>query len=245
MVMESSPSHVLHLLREHHVPTDAYGAPLPGALGPAIKAVLAGLDVDVLTAGVPGVQVLLRELSLPFGDDKRVAPILGFQLESLLPRPLDTMVYDWHLLEKTPEGAQLLCPAADKQWLEQWLAEVRSGGAEPRHLTLSTLAQQTHAAPGSVGGRRAHTGGGRSRSPGDAGDAVEGWQGDVDPALSRGGHHVTQALARALNLVYADAEHVKHHELDLRACRGVEPAEHAPGARRGAGARARCCASSR
>src|SRR5262245_60332054 len=103
-VMESSLRRISFVeLREHHVPTDAHGMPLAGALAPAIKAVLAGLDVDVLSAGVPGVQVLLRELSLPFADEKRVAPILGFQLESLLPRPLETMVYDWHLLEKTPE----------------------------------------------------------------------------------------------------------------------------------------------
>ena len=69
MVMESSLRRLSFVeLREHHVPTDALGAPLPGALGPAVRAVLQGVDSDVLTAGVPGVQVLMREVTLPFGE---------------------------------------------------------------------------------------------------------------------------------------------------------------------------------
>jgi len=217
MVMESSLRRMSFVeLRQHHLPVDAHGMSLPGELGPAIKAVLARLDVDVLTVGVPGVQVLLRELTLPFSDEKRVAPILGFQLESLLPRPLDTMVYDWHVLKKTTDGAQLLCPAADKHWLEQWLTEVRSGGTEPRHLTLSTLA---------MGNLAPHL---DLSAAGDKPIAIIDLghrttqvtmlrNGEVEAirALSRGGHQVTQALAKAFGLAYADAEHIKHQELDL------------------------------
>jgi len=231
MVMESNLRRMsFSRLREHRVPTDALGVPLAGGLGPAIKAVLEGLDVDVLTAGVPGVQVLMRELSLPFGDEKRVAPILGFQLESLLPRPLDTMVYDWHLLRKTADGAQILCPAADKQWLDGWVAELRAGGAEPRHLTLSRLA---------LGNLAPHL-----ELP-DVGDRAVAFidlghrttqvtlmrHGQVEAIrpLARGGHAVTQALSRACGLAYADAEHIKHHELDLsgETPPGVDPADHA------------------
>ncbi len=231
MVMESSLRRMSFVeLRQHHLPVDAYGMPLPGELGPAIKAVLARLDVDVLTVGVPGVQVLLRELNLPFSDEKRVAPILGFQLESLLPRPLETMVYDWHVLKKTPDGAQLLCPAADKQWLEQWLTEVRTGGTEPRHLTLSALA---------MGNLAPHL---DLSEAGDKPIAVIDLghrttqvtmlkNGEVEAirALSRGGHQVTQAIAKALGVAYADAEHIKHLELDLsgETPAGVTPQEHA------------------
>lgn len=230
MVLESSLRRMSFVaLREHHLPVDAHGLPLAGELPAAIKAVLQGLDVDVLTAGVPGVQVLLRELSLPFADEKRVAPVLGFQLESLLPRPLDTMVYDWHVLKKTPEGAQLLCPAADKQWLDQWLGEVRAGGAEPRHLTLSTLAMGNlvpHLDLSEVGGRPVVVIdlGHRSTQL----TLLKDGQVEAVRALSRGGHQVTQALARALGVAYADAEQVKHTGLDLTGALpdGVGAAEH-------------------
>jgi len=228
MVMESSLRRLSFVeLREHHVPTDALGAPLPGALGPAVRAVLQGVDSDVVTAGVPGVQVLMREVTLPFGDEKRVAPILGFQLESLLPRPLESVVYDWHLLKKTPDGAQLLCPAADKQWLEGWLAEVRAGGAEPRHLTLSTLAMDNlapHVSGLTEGAVAVIDFGHRATQV----TVLKDGKLEAVRALSRGGHQVTQALARALGVAYADAEHIKHHELDLsgEAPPGVDAREH-------------------
>ncbi len=231
MVLESSLRRMSFMeMREHHLPVDAHGMPLPGELPAAIRAVLKGIDVDVLAAGVPGVQVLLRELSLPFSDEKRIAPILGFQLESLLPRPLETMVYDWHVLKKTPDGAQLLCPAADKQWLEQWLHEVRAGGAEPRHLTLSSLAMENLTPHLDL-----------SEVPTDRPIAIvdlghrttqvtllKGGEVEAVRALSRGGHQVTQGLARALSLAYADAEHIKHHELDLsgNTPAGVDEYEH-------------------
>lgn len=231
MVMESSLRRVSFVdLREHHLPVDAHGMPLPGELSAAVRAVLAGLDVDVLTIGVPGVQVLLRELTLPFGDDKRVSPVLGFQLESLLPRPIETMVYDWHVLEKGPDGAQLLCAAADKEWFEGWLAELREGGAEPRHLTLSTLAidnltPHIEVPQASEGPVAVIDLGHRSTQV----TLLEGGKVKAIRALARGGHQVTQALARTLGLAYADAEHIKHHELDLSGALppGVDADEHA------------------
>lgn len=233
MVMESSLRRVSFVeLREHHLPVDAHGAPLPEVLAGAVRAVLARLDVDVLTVGVPGVQVLMRELTLPFADEKRVTPVLGFQLESLLPRSLDTMVYDWHVIAKDAEGAHILCPAADKQWFEQWLGELRAGGAQPRHVTLATLAMDNlvpHLDLSELADQGAPVAivdlGHRSTQV----TLLRNGKVEAVRALARGGHQVTQALARALGLAYADAEHLKHHELDLggRAPEGVSPAEHA------------------
>ena len=60
MVLESSLRRMSFMeMREHHLPVDAHGMPLPGELPAAIRAVLKGIDVDVLAAGVPGVQVPL------------------------------------------------------------------------------------------------------------------------------------------------------------------------------------------
>jgi type IV pilus assembly protein PilM len=215
MVVQSSLRRLtLTELREHHIPIDATGSPVPGELSASVKAVLAGLEADVLVAGVPGTQVLLRELDLPFSDDKNVAQVLPFRLEGLLPRPIETMVHDWHLLRKTATGAQMLCPAADKQWLEQWLKEVRGGGAEPRQLTLSMLAAenlfahldappQTTVALVDIGHRSTQL------------SLVKDGRIEGVRALSRGGHQVTQAIARGLSLPYPDAEHLKHTALRL------------------------------
>ncbi|MBL8784853.1 MAG: pilus assembly protein PilM [Deltaproteobacteria bacterium] len=233
MVMESSLRRVnLVELREHHIPADAFGQPLADGLGAAIRAVLSGVDADVIVAGIPGVQVLTRELALPFSDEKRVGPILGFQLESLLPRPLETMVYDWHVLRKTAEGASLLCPAADKVWLEDWLTQVRTGGADPRQLTLGSIAIENLVPHLDMGVEE----GGVERVVAviDLGHRssevtlLRGGKLEGIRALSRGGHQVTQALARQLQIAYADAEHLKHEglRLDGEVPDGVDELEH-------------------
>lgn len=202
-------------LREHHVPTDAFGSPLPGELGPSIRAALADLDYDAVVAGVPGLQVLLREVELPFADDKSVAPVLPFRLDGLLPRPVDTMVYDWHVLKKTPEGATILCPAADKTWLESWLSEVRSSGVEPRQLTLSMLAMENLAAHLDLGAADDGVAfvdlGHRSTQV----SVLRAGKLESVRAISRGGHQITQAIARALEIAYPDAERLKHTALTL------------------------------
>lgn len=226
MVMQSSLRRMsLVELREHHVPTDAFGAPLPGELGASIRALLAGIDADAIVAGVPGVQVLLREVELPFTEEKSIAPVLAFRLDGLLPRPVETMVYDWHMLRKGPEGSLLLCPAADKIWLEHWLAEVRSGGADPRQLTLSMLAIENlspHLDLPLEDGTVAFVDLGHRATQLSL---VRHGRVEAVRAISRGGHQVTQAIAKALGIAYHDAERAKHEDLRIDSMPGGIPGE--------------------
>lgn len=220
MVLQSSLRRMaLTELREHHLPTDAFGSPLVGETSSAVRAVLADLDADAVVAGVPGLQVLLREVELPFADEKSVTPVLAFRLDGLLPRPVETMVYDWHVLRKEPDRTQILCPAADKNWLEGWLREVRAGGAEPRQLTLTMLTAEnlaTHLAShdGAVAAEEAVALvdlGHRSSQV----TLLRGGKVDAVRAISRGGHQVTLAIAKAFELAYPDAERMKHTALTL------------------------------
>ncbi|MFO0751054.1 MAG: pilus assembly protein PilM [Myxococcota bacterium] len=230
MVLESSLRKMSFVgFREHHLPVDANGQALPDELAAAVKATIGDLDVDIVSTAVPGVQVLTREVRLPFSDAKRIAPVLGFQLESLLPRPIETVVYDWHVLKKDAEGATLLCPAADKAWLQGWLSELKAGGAEPRYVTLTSLAL------GQLGAHLSMDAGDRPWAIIDMGHRSTQItlvrQGRVEAfrTLARGGHHVTQAIARALGVSYADAEHAKHSQVSLVGDEAHSPLARAAG----------------
>jgi len=230
MVLQSSlRKQALVGFREHHLPVDAAGQPLPGELPAAIRATLANLDVDVLATAVPGVQVLTRELKLPFSDPKRISSTLGFQLESKLPRSIDTVVYDWHMLKKEPDGATLLCPAADKIWLEGFLKELKAAGTEPRYVTLGALAMG-HLTP--------HVSVDAVERPWvflDMGHRatqitlVRNGKVEAFRTLSRGGHHVTQAIARQLGVSYSDAEHAKHKQASVAGDATMSPISRAAG----------------
>ena len=80
-------------------------------------------DFDALATAVSGGRIMSRELELPFSDDRRIRSVLGFQLEGKLPADLDDLVYDYTLLEEDDEQARLLCPAVDRQWLADFLAD--------------------------------------------------------------------------------------------------------------------------
>ncbi|TNF24382.1 MAG: hypothetical protein EP329_25010 [Deltaproteobacteria bacterium] len=215
--------------REHHIPSDANGGVLEGEVEASIAATLRGLDRDAITAALPGTNVLMRELELPFADDKRIQSVLGFQLESVLPRPLDEVVYDYQLLRETEDGATLLCAAVDRVKLDPWLTTLQAAGADPRVVTTTGLATAnllSHLAVDT---------GGRSIAFVDLGHRTTtvtiARDGRVDAVrtISRGGHQLTQALARGLDLDYAEAEQLKHEgvRFDGYLPPGVDEAAHA------------------
>ena len=71
---------------EHHLPRDPAGRLVDENVSGAVRACLREFkDWDTVCTAFPGKKVMIRELELPFSDDKRIKSILGFQLEDQLP----------------------------------------------------------------------------------------------------------------------------------------------------------------
>ncbi len=218
MVVESSLRRSTFVAwREHHIPHDATGQSLPGELEAALASTLSGLDADHQVAEVSPAQLLTREIELPFSDPKRIEQVLDFQLESVIPRPLDTLITDYQLLEKKDGGARLLCASHDKAALRSWIGTLERGGVTPRTLTLGATALENVLPHLKV-----------ATEVGDAPLAL------VDlghrtttvtlfqhgrmvayRTVARGGHQLTQALARELDIGYSDAEGIKHRAVTI------------------------------
>jgi len=215
--------------REHHIPSDAAGGGLEGEIEAAIAATLRGLDPDGITSAIPGTNVLMRELELPFADDKRIQSVLGFQLESVLPRPLEEVVYDYQLLRETEDGANLLCAAVDRVKLDPWLTTLQTAGADPRVVTTTGLATANLLKHLSVDTQE------RSVAFIDLGHRtttvtiVRNDRVEAVRTISRGGHQLTRALSKGLDLDYAEAEQLKHEgvRFDGYLPEGVGEADHA------------------
>ena len=102
---------------EHHLPRSTDGALLGDDRVSSLKALMREVrPPEVFATAVAGRHAMTRELSLPFSDDKKIATVLGFELEELLPLDIDELVYDYEPLESGPDGANLLCAAVDKAW---------------------------------------------------------------------------------------------------------------------------------
>jgi len=226
MVVESSLRRSnLVAFREHHLPLDATGHPMPGELEAAVRKTMAGLEAEHHVCQVSATEVLTREIELPFSDPKRIAQVLNFQLESIIPRPISTLVTDYQLLAKKADGALLLCAAIDQKALSDWIDKVGKAGVNPRTLTVASMALENiaphvtrvaHDAPAGAVNVLVDVGHRSTTVTIIAAGKVQAFR-----TFARAGHQITLALARKFELSYQDAEGIKHRAVT------VEPTEAA------------------
>ncbi len=232
-VLESSLRRAqLVAYHEHHIPSGPAGASLEGAQEAAITATLRALEPDALIAAVPGSSLLTREIQLPFSDEKRVAQVLGFELETVIPRPIEEVVYDYQIVREDEDGTTLLCPAVDRGRLESWLATLREAGADPRFLTATGISAEELVGHVEVEGAEVVALvdlGHRTTTV----SVVSNGRVEAMRTISRGGHQLTLALSRGMEVDYAQAEHIKHTgvRFDGYLPEGIEEADHGARAR--------------
>jgi type IV pilus assembly protein PilM len=216
---------------EHHLPRGVDGNLLNSDRVTSLQALLREVrPPEVIMTAVAGRHVMTREIALPFSDDKKIATVLGFELEELLPLDIDELVYDYEPLETGPDGANLLCAAVNKVWFSEFLAELQAADIDPKVVTLDAVAYAHLLA--SLGDETEMEGNIALVDVGHETTSVTVVQsGRVRTArtIARGGHHVTLALMKGLDVDYARAESIKHTRLriDGHLPPDVSEAEHA------------------
>jgi type IV pilus assembly protein PilM len=216
---------------EHHLPRGVDGNLLNADRTSSLQALFREIrPAEAVATAVAGRYAMTRELSLPFSDDKKIATVLGFELEELLPLDIDQLVYDYEPLEQGPDGANLLCAAVDKAWFSGFLAELQAADIDPKVVTLDAMAYAHLLA--SLGEETEAEGcvalvdvGHETTSV----TVVQGGRVRTARTIARGGHHITMALMKGLEVDYARAESIKHTRLriDGHLPPDVSEAEHA------------------
>ncbi len=168
-------------------------------------------DADTLTAALPGEQGTWRRLSLPFTDPRQIQETLGFELERYLPFSHDDIVYDHMVLERQEARSELVAVAARKEDFERFLARLTEADVDPRYVGLAPL-EYTHLArqlAGRYAAPVAIVDVGAART--DVAVVHDGlvW---FTRTIPQGGDRVTAALARALEVEWAEAESLKVDE---------------------------------
>jgi general secretion pathway protein L len=163
---------------------------------------------DVVTyAAIPGDQVSIRVLELPFSDPRKLDSVIGYELESQIPHDIDDVVID-HQVVATGETNKVLCAAVRRDVIRELLKALAAAGAPPRALYVAPLcygAVAARALPGEPG----------PLAIVDIGHLrtnvciVKGGKLTFGRTLSRGGRHLTLALAAAYQMKVEDAERGK------------------------------------
>jgi type II secretory pathway component PulL len=109
-----------------------------GVLAGALRELLASLGStpDSIIVAVDGMRVSLRHVLLPMGARKRIAEVLPFELEALLPFPTDQALIDYQEVGQRENELNVLAAAAPEAAIEELLELLAAGGVSPRELAV-------------------------------------------------------------------------------------------------------------
>jgi Tfp pilus assembly PilM family ATPase len=178
----------------------------------AIREGLGRVSSDaMLYVALPGDLTSIRSLELPFGDPRKIDQVIGYELEGQIVHALDEVVFD-HVTVRTDEaGSSVLAVAAKQTDVAATLDALRGGDIDPRSLFAAPVVY--HALE--IDDARVDAESGKVPAILDIGhlrsnlfigrDGV----GIAARTITRGGHHLTMALADGLGLEPAKAEEWK------------------------------------
>jgi len=95
---------------------------------------------ETVVCAIPGDFVLTRFLSFPFRDRKRIAEVVGFELEDHIPYDIDEVVYDYQVIAQGDDSSKILAVAVPRERLEPFLQDLKAVGVDPKVLSFGPWA---------------------------------------------------------------------------------------------------------
>lgn len=180
-----------------------------------------GLHWDSLITVIPGQSVACREISLPFGNVKKVEQTIQFELENFLPFPIDEVAYDFHIVRNDKTSSDVLVAYVTKAALGKFLSTMQGGGMDPRRVGVegAELINLMHIGMVPPDGSYAMVDIGHSKT---TLTICQGKRLIFLRTILIGGRHYTEAIAHALNVPVEEAEKLKI-EIGQLPIEGEEP----------------------
>ncbi len=164
-----------------------------------------------LYLALPGDALSIRTLDLPFTDQRKIDQVIGYELEGQIVHSLDDVVFDHVTIRTDDNGSNVLAVAARRDYVAAWLDALKVHGIDPRALYAAPVIYHAlkiadPAADGESGRVPAILDLGHARTNLFVG---KDRQGIFARAITRGGQHLTAAIAEALGVDRDRAEQIK------------------------------------
>src|SRR5262245_64627056 len=128
-------------------------APLLQRQMDAVREGLAQVSGEVTPyLAVPGDQLSVRVLELPFSDSRKVDQVIGFELEGQIVHAIEDVVFDHLMVGQRPEGATVMAAAARRDDLAALVTAAEDHGIHPRALFAAPLIYRTLLPPAADAG---------------------------------------------------------------------------------------------
>ena len=177
-----------------------------------------GLHTEHVVTAVPGDRVSVRRLEFPFGEKRRVAQAVPFEIEDQLPFDLEDVLVDWELIHRERSRSEVLAVVAPRSEVSRRIEELHEAGCDPHIIECEGLALANLTAAFDLGGSRVLVDLGHSKTTLCVlvnGRAV------ASRSISTAGLALTRALAEDRGLDLEEAERIKCEEGVIDASLGV------------------------
>ena len=167
---------------------------------------------------LPGDQLSVRVLELPFSDSRKIDQVVGYELEGEIVHAIEDVVFDHLVVGQRPEGSTVMAAAARRDDLATFVAAAEDRGIHPRALFAAPLIYRALLPfPADVeagapipcqvvldfGHQRTNI------------CFVRGGEPIFARTIRRGGEHLTAAIAKAFNADVERAEQAKRADAFL------------------------------
>lgn len=194
---------------------------------------------ETVVSSIPPQAAVLRNITLPFKDTKKIRQIIKYEIESDIPFPIDDMTVDFMVTNReSPEKTDVMVVAVNKNVIRDHLEVLNNCGLDPYMIDINSFAlcnsfaflqyQNQNLGSYSAFDFRSlfdlwkkdhdHEGPGDSTALIDIGagktsiNILRGGILKFTRCLPKGGNYITEAIMKGLNITYTEAEKLKRSE---------------------------------
>ncbi|MFC1819664.1 pilus assembly protein PilM [Thermodesulfobacteriota bacterium] len=111
-----------------------------GGLDNALKELSQKMDLksDTYLASIPGGDVSYRNLQMPFKEPKKIRQTIPYEIETVVPFPIDDIVVDFDIIDR-PDQSEVLAVSVKKTYISEYLSKLQTFGIDPDILDISPV----------------------------------------------------------------------------------------------------------
>jgi len=107
-------------------------------LDEAFKALSEQVDfkADTCISTIPGEQVSYRNLQMPFRSTKKIRQTIAYEIETMIPFPVEDLVVDFTLIDQSSQS-DILTASVRREYISKYLSLLQNYGVDPDVLDIS------------------------------------------------------------------------------------------------------------
>jgi len=108
-----------------------------GGLDEALKALSEQVDLraDACISSIPGEHISYRNLRMPFRDTRKIRQTIAFELETMVPFPIENLTVDFTIINQSDQS-EILAASVSREYLSEYLTHLKDHGIDPDILDI-------------------------------------------------------------------------------------------------------------